>query len=36
VALVTTTVPDGSVGTITMALVYVAGAIVGLIVLYRR
>jgi hypothetical protein len=36
VALVSTTVPDGSLGTITMALVYVLGAIVGLFVLYRR
>ena len=36
VALVTTTVPNGSVGTITMALVYVASAVVGLFVLYRR
>jgi NADH:ubiquinone oxidoreductase subunit 3 (subunit A) len=36
VALVTATVPDGSVGTVTMALVYVFGAIVGLFVLYRR
>src|ERR1700690_1017857 len=36
VALVTTTVPDGSIGTLTMALVYVTGAIVGLFVLYRR
>lgn len=36
VALITTTVPDGSVSTITMALVYVIGALVGLFVLYRR
>lgn len=36
VALVTATVPDGSIGTLTMALVYVVGAIVGLFVLYRR
>jgi len=36
VALMTATVPDGSVATITMALVYIIGAIVGLVVLYRR
>jgi hypothetical protein len=36
VALVTATVPNGSVGTVTMALIYVSSAIVGLFVLYRR
>jgi hypothetical protein len=36
VTLVAATVPDGSVSTLTMALVYVLGAIVGLFVLYRR
>src|SRR5512142_208298 len=36
VALVATTVPNGSIGTTTMALTYVASAIVGLFVLYRR
>ena len=36
VALITATVQDGSVATVTMALVYVVGAIVGLVVLYRR
>jgi len=36
VALITTTVPDGSFATITMALVYIVGAVVGLVVLYRR
>jgi hypothetical protein len=36
VALVATTVPNASTGTLTMALVYVVGAVVGLFVLYRR
>lgn len=38
VALVATTVPtgNGSTGTLVMALVYIASAIVGLFVLYRR
>jgi len=36
VALVATTAPNGSPGTITMALIYVASALVGLFVLYRR
>lgn len=36
VALVATTVPDGSPTTLMMALIYVVGAIVGLFVLYRR
>jgi hypothetical protein len=36
VALVATTVPNATAGTLTMALVYVLGAVVGLFVLYRR
>jgi len=36
VALVATTVPDGSASTIAMALIYIVGAIVGLFVLYRK
>jgi hypothetical protein len=36
VALVSTTVPDGSRSTLTMALIYVTSAVVGLFVLYRR
>jgi NADH:ubiquinone oxidoreductase subunit 3 (subunit A) len=36
VALVATTVPDGSPSTLTMALIYVFSAVVGLFVLYRR
>lgn len=36
VALVATTVPNATAGTLSMALVYVLGAIVGLFVLYRR
>lgn len=36
VALVATTVPDGSPSTIAMALIYIAGAVVGLFVLYRK
>ncbi|MGC4067817.1 MAG: hypothetical protein QM784_24835 [Polyangiaceae bacterium] len=36
VALVATTVPNGATSTLTMALIYVLGAVVGLFVLYRR
>jgi hypothetical protein len=36
VALVATTVPDGSSSTIAMALIYIVSAVVGLFVLYRR
>ncbi len=36
VALVATTVPNSTVSTLTMALIYVIGALVGLFVLYRR
>lgn len=36
VALVATTVPNSEASTLTMALVYVLGAVVGLFVLYRR
>lgn len=36
VALVATTVPDGSPSTIAMALIYIVGAVVGLFVLYRK
>jgi hypothetical protein len=36
VALVATTVPNASAGTLAMALVYVVGAVVGLFVLYRK
>jgi hypothetical protein len=36
VALVVTTAPDGSMSTITMALLYIVAAVVGLFVLYRR
>lgn len=36
VALVATTVPDGSLSTIAMALIYIVSAVVGLFVLYRR
>jgi hypothetical protein len=36
VALVATTVPDSSASTIAMALIYIASAIIGLFVLYRR
>jgi hypothetical protein len=36
VALVATTVPNSSSSTLTMAIIYVIGAVVGLFVLYRR
>jgi hypothetical protein len=36
VALVATTVPNSHAATLTMAVIYVIGAVVGLFVLYRR
>ena len=36
VALVATTVPNSSASTLTMAIIYLVGAVVGLFVLYRK